>query len=315
MIVRTRETNDNLINLTKFQNFLYRLKKNKNLNENVYQEIRPIATSTPTLYGLPKIHKENHPLRPILASVGSYTYQSAKWLNKVLEPLRQHPTVVKDSFEFANKISEIKNLQNYTLVSFDVKSLFTNIPVDFTINLILEKLFPENSTLFYDMTKKQFKKLLNWTCKSSTFQFNGKFYKQLDGVAMGSPLAPALADICMNWILNSVMKNSKESFVVYRYVDDLFLAFKNQKDINRVFKSFNSINSRIKFTKEIEIENQLPFLDIHLNKTSKNVETKVYKKPTHTGSYTKWDSYVQGYHFVLISKICAYFQGQCLTKY
>ena len=62
---------DNVSNLEKFQNFLYRLKKNKNLDDTIYQEIRPRAASTPCLYGLPKLHKDNCPLRPILSATGS----------------------------------------------------------------------------------------------------------------------------------------------------------------------------------------------------------------------------------------------------
>ena len=63
---------DNVSNLEKFQNFLYRLKKNKNLDDTIYQEIRPRAASTPCLYGLPKLHKDNCPLRPILSATGSF---------------------------------------------------------------------------------------------------------------------------------------------------------------------------------------------------------------------------------------------------
>ena len=175
--------------------FLYRLKKNKNLDDTIYQEIRPRAASTPCLYGLPKLHKDNCPLRPILSATGSFTYQTASWLSNIFKPFREHSTVLQDSFQFVNQISKIPNLQNKFLVSFDVKSLFTNIPLDFTLNLILDKLFIDQSTKIFGMNRKHFKKLLDWTCKNGTLQFNGKFHKQAYGVAMGSPLAPAIADI------------------------------------------------------------------------------------------------------------------------
>ena len=108
---------------------------------------------------------------------------------------------------------------------------------------------------------------------------------------MGSPLAPALADMCMNWIVDEVMKKSNNSFAIYRYVDDLFLAFDKIEDVPKVFSTLNSIHKKIQFTQENENENQLSFLDVHITKTNCNIETRIYRKPTDTGSYTKWDSY------------------------
>lgn len=93
-----------------FQGFLYRLKKNKKLSEEVYQEIRPTAAATPTLYGLPKLHKENIPMRPILASYDSFNYSTAVWLNKILAPLREHSTALKDTFHFIESISNLTGL-------------------------------------------------------------------------------------------------------------------------------------------------------------------------------------------------------------
>ena len=76
------------------------------------------------------------------------------------------------------------NLSTKTIASFEVKSLFMNIPVDFTIQIILKKLFPKNSTRFYGMNKLQLGKLLQWACKTITLQFDGKIYHQINGMAM-----------------------------------------------------------------------------------------------------------------------------------
>ena len=136
------------------------------------------------------------------------------------------------------------------------------------------------------MTKKQFKKLLVWRCKSFIFPFNGKFYKLIDSVAMGLPLAPALADVCMNWAVDEAIKKSNSSFTIFRYVDDLFLAFDNIEDLPKVSSLFNSVHNKIKFTQELEVENQLSFLDIHTTKTNCNIETRICGKPTNTGLCT-----------------------------
>ena len=72
--------NNNFQQLQKFQQFLARLKKRKAIDDEVYQRIRPTFASTPTLYGLSKIHENDTPLLPILSSVGSYNHEYAKWM-------------------------------------------------------------------------------------------------------------------------------------------------------------------------------------------------------------------------------------------
>ena len=68
---------NNLDNLVKFQRFFSRLKSKGAISPEEYQRARPTAAATPTLYGLPKLHKENVPMRPILSSIGSYNHECA----------------------------------------------------------------------------------------------------------------------------------------------------------------------------------------------------------------------------------------------
>ena len=87
------------------------------------------------------------------------------------------------------------------MVSIDVKSLFTNIPADFVTKLILKEIYGSDSTKkVYGLTKRQFKNLLVWTTKCTTLKFNGSFYEQADGIAMGSPIALVFADIFMSYM-------------------------------------------------------------------------------------------------------------------
>ena len=176
---------DNISKLSKFQGFLYRLKAGKQLDDEIHYLIRPTAASTPMLYGLPKLHKNRILWRPILAFAGSFNYQNAVWLHKILMPQREHDSNIKNTFDFREKLFNMVNLSTKTLAGFDVKSLFTNIPINFTIQIILQKLFPDKSTRFYGKNKQQFRKLLNWTCKTTTLQFDEKFYHEIDGMAMG----------------------------------------------------------------------------------------------------------------------------------
>ena len=160
-----KKSNANLENLKKFHGFLSRLKRKGALGENVYNEIRPTAAVTPALYGLPKVQKDNIPLRPILCSIGSFTYQCDSWLSKSLSELRWHQSTAKDTFEFLRIIADHELHRNRIMCSFDVKSLFTNIPVDFTVNLILDKVFADKRNKFHGLNRTELRKMLTGLVK------------------------------------------------------------------------------------------------------------------------------------------------------
>ena len=127
---------DTLSRLSRFQSFLYRNFKSL-LTEQEYKDIYPSASSIPVMYGLPKIHKSGTPLRPILSMVGCFNHAFAQWIGRQLGDLRQSKHVTKDSFSL-NFLRE-SNLNGKYFVSYDVVSLFTYIPLDETINLIISK--------------------------------------------------------------------------------------------------------------------------------------------------------------------------------
>ena len=131
-----------------------------------------------------------------------------------------------------------------------------------------------------------------WTCKTTKLHFDGKFYHQIDDMAMWLPLASVMADIFMNWLGETATTKSNHLFTVHRYVDDLYLTFDDPNHIDHVFSTFNSIHQKIKFTKENKENNKLAFLDVLITKNSDCIETSVFLKNTNLGIYTRWDSYV-----------------------
>ena len=120
------------------------------------------------------------------------------------------------------------------MASLDVKSLFTNVPLDFTIELILNNVFSQGTKDFNGLNKNQLKKLLSWTCKGTIFQFNGNTYEQIDGISMGSPIAPLMADVCMNLILNEVSTFKPQPRILFRYVDDCFVYSTAKMSLNNI---------------------------------------------------------------------------------
>ena len=157
------------------------------IDKKTYEKLCSVGSHFGILYGLAKVHKQllNNcpPFRPILSAIGTPTYNIAKFLVPILKPLTTNDYTLKGMFEFSRDI--FNQNPNLFMASLDADSLFTNIPLDETINII-EKLFSENETI-HNLNKDQFKCLLTLASKESYFLFDGELYQQVDGVAMGSP--------------------------------------------------------------------------------------------------------------------------------
>ena len=239
----------NLSNLTKFLRSLYYLNSKKALCSEIYSRIYPTSTNTSSTYRLPEIHKPGIPLRPIFFPlVGSLIMNVPGGYRNLL----QTSDNILDTFTFLSKISN-HNSANQTMVLFDVKSLFTNIPLSFTLHLTLESIYVDNRTEWNSLNESRLLKLLSWSTKKTTFQFNNKFCKQLDGVAISSPITPLLADFMMNYVIDKAIEstplNNQPKFFC-PYVDNCFATFTNTSSIDVFLCNFNSAHNRIQFAKK-----------------------------------------------------------------
>ena len=128
------------------------------------------------------------------------------------------------------------------IASFDIESLFTNIPLQETIDLCLKNLF-QDRTHVDNLSKDSLRELLTRTMSESLILLDQEFYKQDDGFAMDSPLGPTLANVFLCHHENIWLQNYRSEFkpVVYRrYVDDTFLLFRSKHHIEKLFKLFKS---------------------------------------------------------------------------
>ncbi|CAF1208252.1 unnamed protein product [Rotaria sordida] len=281
---------------SKLDHRLKELKKAKRLSQDDYDYIHCTGSRCSVLFCNPKIHKEGMPLRPIISTNNSYNYKLAKYLTKLVEDARQKPkSYVKDSFSFARLIQLKQPAANDIMISLDVESLFTNVPVyeavELAIKIIIDKKKIDKN--YTKLTAKDLRNLFQLAVTNTPFRFYDQLYMQVDGVSMGSPLAPILADIFMTYIEQQIeeYEYSDKIKLYVRYVDDTFIIFNGKEnDIQQLVEFVNKLHPKLKFTHEIESNFELPFLDVKVVKQRTKFETTIFRKKTYTGQLLHWQS-------------------------
>ena len=175
-----------------------------------YDRARSTGSQQPRMYGLPKKHKQNIPLRPILSMTGSSHHQLAKWLGEIWAPvLNLYSThCVKDSFTYANFIQNCNfEPAKAFLCSLNISSLFTNVPIGETIEICADALYRGHLDC-PPFLKDAFSELMLIPTRGAAFICNNQMYTQLDGAAMGSPLGQTLASIFVGFRKSRLFENT-----------------------------------------------------------------------------------------------------------
>ena len=257
------------------------------VDKSTYGRIYPSGSQPGKMYGMAKNHKPNCPLRPVLSAINTAEYHLAKWLEQQIRPYLSSRFSVSSTADFVQELSGLDPLSSDVLCTFDIESLYTNVPLNEVIDSMADLIYSESapSSFFVDsnISKTVFKNMLK-TCSQSIFLYKDNVYKQHDGLSMGSPLAPLMAEWFMAGIEHQIFQNTTAYTPKFykRYVDDIFAVFKSTADRDSFFQTLNSQHQNLKFTMEANID-QLPFLDVSVSIKGEKYQTQVYRKPTNTG--------------------------------
>ena len=245
------------------------------ITKTMYDSLRPTGSQPPRLYGLAKVHKANTPLRPVLAMPGSAYQNVAKqvalWLSQVPECNIQ--TSTKD---IRDTLKDVQLEPDEELVSFDVASLYTNVPVREAIDVCADLLFEKVSI---PVDKETFKILAELATCNVVMSTHDGFYRQIDGLAMGSPPAPQLAN---GWLSTFENKIKSETKLYVRFMDDILCAMKAKK-ITYKLNLINSLHNNLKFTLERQLNFCIAFLDMLIKNENGILSSTWYTKPSDTG--------------------------------
>ena len=246
------------------------------------------------LYGNPKIHKSviNPPLRPIISQVGSVTFETSKQLNELIIKYLPIKHSVRSVYEFLQMLHSCPVDGNENLASLDVESLFTNVPVVHTIDIILKHVYNHPKMPPPRLPQEILREMLLICTTSTPFHhINGDLYVQIEGVSMGSCLGPTFAEYYMCELENNVFEKHPElkPKLYTRFVDDIFSLTSSEADIPRIIEKFKS-NSVLDFTFELEKSQKLSFLDCLITRFESKFKTSVFVKDTNSGDCINYKS-------------------------
>ena len=145
----------------------------------------------------------------------------------------------------------------------------------------------------HNFEKEELKQLLTFAAYESSFIFDGEYYTQIDGVAMGSPLGPTLAFLChfgKKWL--SECSAEFLPSVYKRSVDDIFVTFNSYSQLLKFVDYMNHQHPNIKFVFEVEKNNNFSFLDVKICRENNKFTTSMFRKPTFSGVFTNFDSFI-----------------------
>ena len=264
----------------------------------------------PHFYGLPKVHKtippgsKLPPMRGIISSVKGPTTRASYYLDSVLNPLVpaycgdhwcKDTTHILQEIDTLNRNTVSYSSETHTLVAIDVVDMYNSIPHDEGIEACRDALVSLSS---YSLPQiKEILILLNLVLSNNCFFFKGNFYRQIRGTAMGTPCAPAYANIFMAflWKTRIVPGLPTQPEWLKRFLDDFLGIFPAIFCLHSLLSFLNSVHDTVKFTASMGLPSTEPesqdrdsdtaFLDLSVHFSEGKIHTDLYSKPTDSHTY------------------------------
>ena len=180
------------------------------------------------------------------------------------------------------------------MASLDIESVFTNFPLNEVIDICIVHLFCDTNTI-QNLDRNDMREHLNLAAYESFFIFDQVMYRQIDAVAMGSPLGPILANAFLCHFEKQWLSECPPDFlhkVFKRYVDDIFVMFLCQSHLKDFVNYMNTKHPNIKFTSEFEQNDFFSFLDVKITRSNNQLITLVFSKATFSGVFNNFKSFM-----------------------
>ena len=277
---------------TKLQNIVEDWILSKHLTKHETKFVRSIQDYkyTAIFHGLPKLHKSTElaklPIRPIVAKRPEQLQSRISIIltNRLLPYLQNFNTILNNSLDLKKEL-EKRKIKIPSLITIDFESLYTSIPLKNLYQSI------NNCTLFEKNFKDETIRMLKFIFENNYFNYGTKYFRQLDGIAMGTNVAPVIANLYLALTFDSITK--REDLIDYldlfkRYIDDCFIIYNEMPShfINVIFPKLQQAAKPINLTYNIAFDSSIDFLDLTIAIDEECcLYTKIYQKPLNRYSY------------------------------
>ena len=197
------------------------------------------------------MHKLGNPARPVVSIIETPEYNLAKFLDQIIKLYIPNQFMMDSTFHLLDKLKEFSPSPSQIMISFDIVFLFTNMPLEETVDMISNYMYKENNPSPPAFEKDVFIKLM-CLATQGLLLYKDTLYKQIDGITMGCPLGPTLANFFMDHMENQLLCNDLESSpkLYLRYIDDIFTIFDDDQSCTKFLEKLNTQHPNIKFTLE-----------------------------------------------------------------
>lgn len=241
-----------------------------------------------------KIHKPNNPGRPIVPNIHWVTANISRFVDAQLQPyLKKQEIILSDSFSLTHFLDQFGEIpENANFFTFDVSSLYTNIDIEEGLTAL--HWFLETQTEFPPSAKECIEQFSRFILENNFFTFKKNIYKQIHGIAMGTPFAVSFANIFLLFLeKNRILHIFKPNLLVYkRYIDDAFGIWIGSQAM--FFDFISSFSSRAKsplVLTPVFDPSSVDFLDLTIFRSENRISYKLFKKILNNYLYFPYSSF------------------------